>query len=206
MPRSKVTWRSVPAAALWLALAGGGLWLLQAYQGAPGARAPSPTCWPGDSRVLHRPGGFHLVLFAHPRCPCTRATVGELARTVARGGRPLAVDVLFFRPHQGVAAWPRTELWRWAAAIPGARVGWDEGGVEARRFGARTSGHVVVYDAGGNLRFSGGITGARGHEGDNPGSDAVVALLRGEGRERQDPPVFGCPLEAPCELCQEARP
>ena len=45
--------------------------------------------------------------------------------------------------------------------------------------GATTSGHVLLYDAGGVLRFAGGITDGRGHEGDNAGLDAALALLRG---------------------------
>jgi hypothetical protein len=49
--------------------------------------------------------------------------------------------------------------------------------------------------AAGVLRYSGGITGARGHAGDNAGLRALTTAL-----ERPSPgvagPVFGCPLEA----------
>ena len=59
----------------------------------------------------------------------------------------------------------------------------DDDGAEARRFGAETSGQTLLYDEHGALLFSGGITGARGHAGDNAGRASLVALLnRGSGR------------------------
>ena len=49
----------------------------------------------------------------------------------------------------------------------------------ARRGGSawRRPGQTLLYDAGGTLIFSGGITGSRGHAGDNAGEAALVALL-----------------------------
>ena len=61
-------------------------------------------------------------------------------------------------------------------------------------FHAETSGQTALYDATGNLLFSGGITSARGHEGDNDGRAAVVSLLTSDGAEERETPVFGCPL------------
>ena len=61
-----------------------------------------------------------------------------------------------------------------------------------------TSGQVLLYQPSGRLAFSGGITPARGHSGDNPGSDAVLSLVRREARQADGVPVtcrvFGCPL------------
>ncbi len=45
--------------------------------------------------------------------------------------------------------------------------------------GSSTSGQVLLYDPSGRLAFSGGITAARGHVGDNAGSDAIVGLVMG---------------------------
>jgi hypothetical protein len=70
----------------------------------------------------------------------------------------------------------------------------DEAGREAARFGATTSGHVLLYDRGGRLRFSGGITASRGHVGDNAGRAALLGLLIHGETERERTPVFGCPL------------
>jgi glyoxylase-like metal-dependent hydrolase (beta-lactamase superfamily II) len=102
--------------------------------------------------------------------------------------------VLFYRPRQFPAGWERTDLWRSAAAIPGVTVLVDPDGLEAERFGAKTSGHVLVYDSAGRLLFSGGITGSRGHEGDNDGSDSVLRLLTHGPPPRRHTLVFGCPI------------
>jgi hypothetical protein len=82
----------------------------------------------------------------------------------------------------------------------------DADGAESRRFGAAASGHVVAYDAAGRLRFHGGVTASRGHEGDNAGADALVAILRGGKPAITSAPTFGCAIvpsspAQPCDLC-----
>src|SRR3569833_65264 len=62
---------------------------------------------------------------------------------------------------------------------------------EARRFGAKTSGQVVVYDAHGELRFSVGFSFARGQAGKNIGQEIVDALVHGGRPERTTTPVNG---------------
>ncbi len=66
---------------------------------------------------------------------------------------------------------------------------------EAHRFGAKTSGDVVVYDIVGKRRFSGGITGSRGHVGPNVGHEMVEMLVHGRTTASYELPVFGCALE-----------
>jgi hypothetical protein len=73
----------------------------------------------------------------------------------------------------------------------------DRGGVEAKRFGARTSGEVLLYSAVGRLLFFGGITGSRGHEGDNYGLTSLASFLTAtpsESAVTAGSPVFGCAL------------
>jgi len=70
----------------------------------------------------------------------------------------------------------------------------DRDGVEAKRFHGYTSGQTLVYDANGRLLYNGGLTAARGHEGDNAGRRAVIALLNGEARGPLVHNVFGCLL------------
>ncbi len=113
------------------------------------------------------------------------------------------IQVVFFRPKSASPGWEQTRLWHEAAAIPGVCVGVDPGGVEARRFGAATSGHVFLYDVAGRLRFCGGITPSRGHEGDNPGRDAILARLLGGEAGTEPALVFGCPLASPAESPDE---
>ena len=119
---------------------------------------------------------------------------------MARAGGRVTADVLFVRPTGVALDWEKTELWRSATAIPGVTVTSDDGGHEAALFHAVTSGQVVLFDAAGHEIFSGGITGSRGHEGDNPGLARILSLLSHGSAERAKAPVFGCRLEQPQRL------
>jgi hypothetical protein len=105
-----------------------------------------------------------------------------------------------------VAGWERTDLWDSAAAIPGVHVMSDERGAQARVFGALVSGQTMLYDATGSLLFSGGITGARGHEGDNPSRTALTSMLVGQLTDPIRTPVFGCYLQAEADLAPNLPP
>jgi hypothetical protein len=79
----------------------------------------------------------------------------------------------------------------------------DPNGAEAQLFGAETSGYVLLYDTLGQLLFKGGITGSRGHAGDNAGENAIVSLLTGQGASAKQAPVYGCSLIGECEALPE---
>ena len=185
----------------WGLVCAGGVLALWRYELAPGADAAAPAVWPAASRLPRADDRATLVMLAHPRCACTRASLAELERLMARAGGRLTAQVLFVRPPEVAAAWTDGDLWARAAAIPGVHVERDDGGLEAARFGARTSGDVVVYDPAGRLLFEGGITSARGHEGDNPGRSAILAALAAPPADAAAAPVFGCPLAGPPETC-----
>jgi hypothetical protein len=187
------------AGAAWILAVVGGLAALAWYESVPAVAHRVPAEWPGGSALGPSRRGTTLVLFAHPRCPCTRATLGELEKLMAHAGSDLSASVLFFKPEGAEEGWEQTDLWRSAAAIPGVRVLCDEGGVEAVRFGASASGHALFYDAAGKLLFSGGITFSRGHEGDNAGRDAIELLSRGERPGYCESPVFGCAIVSAAE-------
>ena len=133
-------------------------------------------------------------MLAHPRCPCTRASVAELSVLMTRAEGRVDAHVLFVEPRGTQAGFARSALWDAAAAIPGVEVHLDPGGRTADLFGARTLGQVVLYAPDGHLLFAGGITSSRGHQGDNAGLDRVLSLLRGGNAERAESSVFGCGL------------
>jgi hypothetical protein len=184
------------AGASWLLMIGAGVGLLWEYENTPGAAAAAPDHWPAASRIEPDADRATLVMLAHPHCPCTRSSINELARLMTQAQGRVTAYVLFVKPPGFSDGWAQAELWAGAAAIPGVTPVLDDGGVEAGRFHAATSGQTVLYDAAGSLLFSGGITGARGHAGDNAGRAAIVSLLTSDGAEGRDTPVFGCPLFA----------
>jgi hypothetical protein len=187
------------AGALWLLMVGAGIATLWSYESTPGVAAAAPDRWPAASRIKLASGHPTLVMSAHPRCPCTRASIGELARLMTEAQGRVTAYVLFVKPQGFSDGWEQTDLWASAAAIPGVTPVLDDEGVEAGRFHAATSGQTVLYDAAGDLLYRGGITSARGHAGDNAGRAAIVSLLTTGEAERRDAPVFGCPLFARTE-------
>ena len=178
----------------WILTVGWGLSVLWAYENRPGAAAHAPVRWPVESALAPAPDRPTMVFLAHPKCDCTRASIGELAQILARTAKAPKVYVLVLRPAGFADGWEKTIIWQRAAALPNVTVLRDDEGIEARRFGVETSGQTLLYDREGSLVFSGGITGARGHAGDNAGESTLVALLTGGLPDRHSTSVFGCPL------------
>lgn len=187
----------IPAA--WAAVAVAAFGCLLRYSFSEGPVGAVPRSWPSPAVAIDpAPATLHrLVIFLHPRCPCSRATVRVLERIVARCGGALEVQAVLVRPYGTADGWEQTDLSETIAAIPGVRTTIDRGGELASRFGARTSGQVVLYDRAGKLVFSGGITPSRGHEGDSAGADALLAAVDGRlasGLPSISTPVYGCTL------------
>jgi hypothetical protein len=182
---------------LWFSGAASGLWVLWAYENRPGTAASAPGSWPRESDLARDAGRPTLILLAHPLCTCTAASLTELAEILARARVRPKTYVLFLKPRGVSDDWEKTDLWRRAAALQDVTVVRDDDGLKAKMFGAATSGQTFVYDARGTLLFSGGITGARGHVGENAGRAAVLASLnRPEVDANPRTGVFGCPLFA----------
>jgi hypothetical protein len=181
---------------LWLAGVVGGLAVLASYDNRPGAAAMPTGTWPAGTRLTRDAERPTLVMLAHPRCTCTRASLGELAELMALVRQRPRAYVVFIKPGGAGGEWAQTDLWQRASRIPDVTIVRDDEGVEAKRFGALTSGQTMLYAADGRLLFSGGTTGSRGHPGDNAGRASLVALINREGPRRSATPVFGCPLFA----------
>ena len=170
---------------VWLVAIVSGLGLVTRYANSAGASGRPPAVWPVDSKVARTPGLPTLLLFVHPHCPCSRATIGELAVLMARTQGLVNTNVVFVRPAGFPENWEKTDLWNSAVNIPGVSVMVDDNGLEAGRFRSLTSGQATFYSADGRLLFNGGITGSRGHSGDNAGRSAIVSLLTAGTAERK---------------------
>jgi hypothetical protein len=173
-----------------------GFYLLLGFNGTAAPQHSAPAVWPAASEIALHPGKPAVLVFLHPLCPCSRATLHELDRVLSllfpAAPHP-DIHLLFVRSAQ-TPEWNGGDLWRDATGVRGAVSQWDEGGREAARFRALTSGAVLLYGAHGNLLFQGGITGARGHEGDNLGASHLLAALETGRRAGPLSQVFGCAL------------
>ena len=201
--KSKRTKIAVYAAIfLWLVVLVAGTTVFWRYENKSGVAAAAPIEWPADSRIQRATDRSTLVMLVHPHCPCSRASMIEIARLMARVEGRVTAYVIFIKPDGVDADWEKTDTWASAAKIPGVSVIRDEQGLEARRFDAHTSGQTMLYDKNGKLLFSGGITLGRGQEGDSAGGAAIASLVEGETSPLAETNVFGCPLFANDSECR----
>lgn len=178
---------------LWFVFIGAGMYLLQREEFTPASPSSPLAQFPSGSAIPCSADKPTLVVFAHPRCPCTRATFAEVAELAAAANGKLAIVTVFTLPPGVARDWVAGELLQMAKALP-ARVVLDQGGVEAARFKVKASGTVLLYAPAGQLLFSGGLTSSRGQEGESLGRDAVLRLVLTERPSIIHTPVFGCSL------------
>lgn len=179
----------------WFLFVFAGFYLLEIYSNSPGMSGPQPIHWPtNQSELVFEKGHEKMVVFIHPRCPCSRATLVELSKLVSRFPHRFDLDIVFYHPLTADAKWFNTTNWDLAKGIPNAVLHSDPDGKLAMKFGALTSGHTLLFNSEGFRVFSGGITGARGHEGDNLGTDAITNYLTHQVIPTQQTRVFGCAL------------
>src|SRR5712671_5581051 len=67
----------------WAFLVACGFVGLARYKSTPGEMAEAPARWPQGTRLQRVAGRPTLVMFAHPKCACTRASLAELNRLAA---------------------------------------------------------------------------------------------------------------------------
>ncbi|MEX2114722.1 MAG: hypothetical protein WD845_16135 [Pirellulales bacterium] len=177
---------------LWLVSLAIGFGLVIDYDARPGRAADGTPRWPTDSQLQLAPSGKTLVMFLHPHCACSSASLEELDHLVHEQPGPAKLYIVVAHlpiddPDQATPTMTR------AAAIPGSELVGDQAGLESQRFGSHTSGTLLVFNADGQRVYSGGLTQGRGHVGPNKALDAAAAAVR--DRPTADAmPVFGCPL------------
>jgi hypothetical protein len=183
------------AIALWTVGVLAGALELTRYAGRPGKQtAHAPVYWPDAVALSRDPYCMTLVMVVHPHCPCSRASLHELDRVLAHTQGQLVARVVFIQPAGVPDDWVHSDLWRLASGLPNVTVSVDRDGSIARALNATTSGQIVLYDAAGKLRFAGGLTPARGHEGGNAGIDAVLSVVKSDSTAGFATTVYGCSL------------
>jgi len=194
----RLSWPLILALIAWIAVAVAGWYGISAYgfAGDPQATTSIVAQWPTDSAIGRMSGRPTLVLFLHPQCPCSRATVAELERLPVLVPSEALPDicVVASAPRAIGDLWWSSSLLNRSARLPNARLVRDSGGVETALFGARVSGTVLLFDADGKRLYAGGVTMARGHSGDNVGLQAITDLLVDHDANVSTVPPLGCDM------------
>jgi hypothetical protein len=203
-----------------------GWYQLARFSTTPGVQASAPARFPSDADTIRaipasltagsEPRSPLLLVFIHPRCSCTPATLEQLDTILGSIRTPVQTDLVVYRsrvldraatagdaslslhararsqpvPHQDPAPLSgfTNPLHHPAQVVP------DTNGLLARRFGAATSGEVILYSADGRLLYQGGITPMRASTGESLASIALRrALVNGEAQSKTFN-VFGCPI------------
>lgn len=184
---------TILAVVAWGFTVGNGMYLMSSFENTPGRNDNVPRSWPVDSNLPHTSKKATLVFFAHPRCPCTTASLEQLKRVLAESKIPVQSDIVFLVPPDSNSNWTDTTNVQLARSLQPSDVIFDTS-AEIRRFGVTTSGHVLLYDVTDRLAFSGGVTISRGQRGDNGGVLSLIQLLNHQSPAMKEAPVFGCPL------------
>jgi hypothetical protein len=202
-PLPSAGWSVYGAIAVWLAAVAVAYWSIEHYEFATtdSSAAEFADHWPNDSKLPRQANHSTLVLFLHPKCPCSRASLSEIERLFTSIDGPaktrpdFVVNVTV--PQTASEDWLQTATLERVKAIADARIYVDWGGVEAAKFGATTSGFVMLFGENGSRQYAGGVTESRGHEGDNAGRNSLARILCHEIEMVEGIPAFGCRLCLP---------
>jgi hypothetical protein len=161
------------------------------------AEVHAPAAWPSELGVFNPAGrALSLVMVAHPDCPCTRASIAQLERLLAQSaGQTQAIVFVYQMPGVSRDELQNEDFWKRLEQIANLRPIADPAGAIAERLGADVSGSAAAYDREGKLRFQGGLTASRGHEGPSFALEHLRALALGQRTPSAgvaSTPAFGC--------------
>jgi hypothetical protein len=181
---------------IWVGLIVYGSLRVMTHELTPARAAGSPSVSAtSNSPVSESAATATLIMFVHPLCPCSQASVAELGRLLRSADGRLVAKIYFVVP-DGLEIDPReSDLWKAAVTLPNTTLLIDRDGAAAK-FGAIASGQTFVFNADHTLRFTGGLTAARGKTGQTNGTRALLNLLEGGANQPLiESPVFGCSLQ-----------
>lgn len=179
---------------VWILLVGAGLQFLWSYENKATPSLKASRSIPDGHSFSLDPKRSTIVVFAHPHCPCSRASLAELEKSLSTFTEAFSTRIYFYLPKGQSKDWVQSDLWRKAGRFPATALYLDHEGQEARKFKATTSGEVFVYSPEGRMLFHGGLTAARGHEGASLGTRSLKEIAHVGSSEVVEAPVFGCTL------------
>ncbi len=174
---------------VWLNLILASIYYMSNYMFKESVESQAPSVFPANNWVKLNTRKNNLVLFLHPHCPCSFATVNELKRVLARTDVDLSVVFIDLDKSYDLS---RQELFKQVSQIKAAKIIIDKNNVMTKAFKVYTSGTILAYNKDGGLIFQGGITAGRGEEGDNLAKNKLVQSLKCQKMSQAQ--VFGCSL------------
>lgn len=178
---------------VWIALAGGGMYFGWRHDATPGVAAKA-TDWPAGATFARDERRPTIVMFVHPACPCTKASLSELRTVLLQkpdSAKFVAVIVGADGLEREMSSGPNVAL---ARSIEGSVLIFDQEARETARFGAATSGQTYAFSSDGALLFRGGLTSSRGHLGPSQGLESLENILINGRVTWNKTPVYGCAL------------
>ena len=155
--------------------------------------------WPSASKIKRTHDSEHLLLFIHPKCVCSHATIDQLKQVLPLSPNDCQFSVAVYCPDGKSQSWLETRLADTIADLKPDEIRLAVDGYEAQQFGVTTSGHLLHFDNNGSLKFSGGITSSRGHRGDCIALKSLKKTLSRKSVHHSQLvtfPVFGCTIRS----------
>lgn len=180
--------------AIWMVFLGFGSWYLWSYENTPGATAHFSSHIPARHNVALDAERPTIIVFAHPHCPCSRASISELTKSLSQFQNKFRTKVYFYIPPGKDIQWAHSSLWEKTQRLPDTEVFIDPDGKIARAFEAKISGETFVLSPQDKILYHGGMTASRGHEGESAGSRGLADIARRGVASVVESPVFGCSL------------
>ena len=155
------------------------------------------TIWPNTTSIELDKKAPTLIMFFHPQCSCSKASVSGLIDIVRNAKNKINVIVVLYKPEEKLDTWiTQSDIWKRLVENK-IKVIIDTNGVESKKFNSATSGQTYLYETNGFAVFSGGVTPARGHEGDSRGKMAILNYVNNHTVITKITAVFGCSLTNP---------
>ncbi|TAE25034.1 MAG: hypothetical protein EAZ92_12815 [Candidatus Kapaibacterium sp.] len=207
--------RIVAITILWAVCVCAGIGFFAWYDVRSTSQSAAPDELPATTQFVLPTEIPSVAMFLHPRCACSHASLAEFAKLAREFGNQATFRIIFFKPASVELSWIEhdnlfAKAHTLASTLNNVHVSIDEGGKESERFHAEISGFIVAYNAAGKLLYNGGITGSRGHEGNNAGEAVLRKILHDIVRTSAMPrssefqyssviqsaiaPTFGCTL------------
>ena len=186
----------------WIVTSLYGIYFSINYSSTPGESSKWSEPWPEQSQLKFEPDKFNFVVFLHPECDCSKATLNQIEEIVKdAGSEKIHYLAVFLLPEKMRIAWGESDLLKRTRGIKNLQIYIDDQ-KEFQRFGVKTSGQTLIFGPSKDLLFSGGLTVARGHIGVSMGQDFVLSLFKGRDLAKNKidkkinlTPVFGCQTE-----------